>query len=307
MCTRTDILSTLAYFDIFDYPLKKREIILFLPNACAEGQFQTGLHELLTTSAIFKMGEFYSLQNNYNILQRRTKGNERARQMMVTAQKVAAFLSKFPFTRGVAVSGSLSKNFADESSDIDFFIITAKNRLWIARTFMYILVRLAMIFNKENFFCINYFIDEEQLEIEEKNIYTATEIVTLIPLYGSEIFNSFFLANNWTQKFLPNNYLRISIEKNAAFSPCKWLIEKVFSNKYGNNLDTFLMKITSKRWERDTQLKKINKNGLLFSMKTGKHYAKHDPVIFQSRVLGLHANKLFAVLNQETVRQILIS
>jgi predicted nucleotidyltransferase len=44
------------------------------------------------------------------------------------AKAVAKFLSWFPYIRGIAISGSLSKNFADENSDLDFFIITAANR-----------------------------------------------------------------------------------------------------------------------------------------------------------------------------------
>jgi hypothetical protein len=33
---------------------------------------------------------------------------------------------------------------------------------------------------------MNYFVDEADLDIKEKNIYTATELFTLIPLAGME-------------------------------------------------------------------------------------------------------------------------
>jgi hypothetical protein len=71
---RNDILSTLAYFDIFTYPLKQREIWLFLPNLYHHSEFEMALLALVDNGLIFKIGEFYSLQNNYAIAQRRCKG-----------------------------------------------------------------------------------------------------------------------------------------------------------------------------------------------------------------------------------------
>lgn len=304
MCIKTHILSTLAYFDIFDYPLKKREIFLFLPVASGEAEVELALHDLLSTFTIFKLDEFYSIKNNYSIIKRRNDGNRKANQLLATAEKVSSLLSKFPYIRGIGISGSLSKNFADENSDIDFFIITKRNRVWITRTFLYLLLRVAMVLKKDHLFCINYFIDEDQLVIEEKNIYTATEIVTLLPMYGSEIMNKFFSANAWTKEYLPNNYLRVSTAKSNRFSFLKWIIEGVLNNKPGDKLDTFLMKTTSARWANQTRRGKRNKNGLLFSMKTSKHYAKHDPAVLQDKIIALHNKKHSSLLDLGKVKKI---
>ena len=307
MSIKKDILSTLAYFDIFDYPLKKREIALFIPNSYNDPEFETAMDELLTSSGIYKMDQFYSLQNNYSIIQRRNKGNNKAMKVMVTAEKVASFLSKFPFVQGVAISGSLSKDYADDVSDIDLFLITSKNRLWIARSLLHVVYKIACLFKKQHLFCMNYYIDEEQLEIEEKNIYTATEIVTLIPLQGSVVFEEFFSANSWTKKFLPNNYMRISTAKTIRRIWPRRLVEWMLNNRMGNYIDNYLLRITSKRWEKKTHRKLINKNGLPFGMKTSKHFAKHDPNIFQTKILSLHESKLSALLTQHKVRPINIS
>jgi predicted nucleotidyltransferase len=126
---------------------------------------------------------------------------------------LAQLLIKFPYVRGIGISGSLSKNFADENSDIDLFIITKKNRLWIARTLMHLFKKLTFLVNKQHYYCMNYYIDEQQLEIVEKNIYTAIEVVTLIPLQGDGAFASFYSANAWTKDYLPNKVMRISSAK----------------------------------------------------------------------------------------------
>jgi len=135
---RKDILATLAYFNMFEYPLKKNEIFIFLGHCNDYHEFEQALNNLLSDSAIFKIGDFYSLQNDFEIAMRRYRGNEKAILMLKKAEKAATIIAAFPFVKGVAVSGSLSKYFADDQSDIDFFIITTSNRLWIARSFLHI-------------------------------------------------------------------------------------------------------------------------------------------------------------------------
>src|SRR5580700_11330519 len=231
---KRDILATLAYFNLFDYPLRKSEIFIFLGHCDDFPEFECGLRELQNESAIFKIGEFYSLHNNYSLASRRYRGNEKATVMLRKADKAASILSAFPFVRGIAVSGSLSKYFADENTDIDFFIITSANRLWIARTFLHIFKKFTYLLNMQDLFCMNYFIDEAELGIIEKNIYTATEIATILPLSGSKIFDAFFKANTWARSFFPNKYMYMPPPKEIKRTWFKYLVEKILNNRLGN-------------------------------------------------------------------------
>jgi hypothetical protein len=206
MDTKADILTTLAYFDLFHYPVMQKEIHFFLPHRVPSLEFEKALQELLDNGLIFMWVGFYALCNEEWLVQRRMKGNLLAREMLGTAGKIAALLSRFPYIRGVGVSGSLSKQYADEGSDIDLFIITARNRLWVGRTFLHLLKKLSFLIGREDWFCMNYFVDEAALEIPEKNLYTAIEIVTLIPMQGTLAFLSFGAANSWTEQVLPNSY-----------------------------------------------------------------------------------------------------
>jgi hypothetical protein len=85
----------------------------------------------------------------------------------------------------------LSKNFADERADIDYFVVTKANRLWIARTLMHLFKKLTFLVGKQHYFCMNYFVDEEALTIQEKNLFTAVEVATLIPVCGNGSMESF--------------------------------------------------------------------------------------------------------------------
>ncbi len=294
--TKENILATLAYFDIFSYPLTRAEIYLFLGKKYNYDDFDDAVSCLLIEGAIHQFDRFFTLKNDHQLAVRRVEGNSKAEELIRKAKRVGNILIRFPYVRGVAISGSLSKNFADEYSDIDLFIITAKNRLWVARTLMHCLKKLTFLVNREHYFCMNYYIDEQELQIAEKNIYTAIEIGTLLPLEGDIVFEKFYAANTWTRDFLPNKNMRIASAKPSKIPALKWLFEFLFNSWVGNALDTLLMKITARRWRQKTIHHKMNSHGQVLAMITGKHHSKPDPKNFQASLLLKYECKLDALL-----------
>lgn len=295
---KDNILSTLAYFDMFDYPLTGGEIYLFLKNKYPQTDFDDALQCLILNSLVFRFDSFYSLKNDRSLVTRRHNGNARAAEMIKIAGKVSDILIRFPYVRGIAISGSLSKNFADENSDIDLFIITAKNRLWIARTLMHAFKKLTFLVKKEGYFCMNYYVDEEQLEIVEKTLYTAIEVVTLIPLQGDDLFERFYAANAWTREHLPNKIMRITSAKPVKSSLLKSAFELLFNNALGNAIDDMLMRLTASQWLKKTLAMKRNAKGAVMAMDVKKHCSKPDPRNFQSKLLLRYENKVFDILHQ---------
>jgi predicted nucleotidyltransferase len=289
---RHHILAALAYFDLFNYPITLAEISYFLPENYRQSEIESAINELLQAGKVYQCGEFFSLQNNATLADRRVAGNEKARKMLQSAKKVAVLISYFPFVRGVAVSGSLSKNFADDKSDIDLFIITAANRLWIARSVLHLLKKVSFLFNRQHYFCMNYFVDEAQLTIEEKNIYTATEVATLLPLTGAKTFNGFYTANRWVKEFLPNYLIKISASDIKRFSWIQRTSEAILNNKFADKIEKRLMRITAKRWNHKSVKGSTNSKGLLMSMRASEHCAKPDPSVFQQRLLKRYELKL---------------
>ncbi|MBV8388582.1 MAG: nucleotidyltransferase domain-containing protein [Mucilaginibacter sp.] len=286
----------MAYFDLFHYPLTMEEIYLYLPAKCDAEELEFELRCLVIDKMVYCFDKFYTLKNEYFLVERRLDGNVRATRLIATAKKVSNFLIRFPFVRGIAISGSLSKNFADEDSDIDLFIITAKNKLWITRTLMHCFKKLTFLVKREHYFCMNYYIDEEELQIREKNIFTAIEIATLMPLHGDTTFEHFYTANNWTRNYLPNKCMRLTTAKTLKRSWLKVVFEWLLNNPPGNTLDTLLMKITVQRWDKKRQQKKLNIKGLIMGMDAGKHYAKPDPKNFQEKLIFKYQVKLSQIL-----------
>jgi hypothetical protein len=302
LAIKQDILSTLAYFDIFNYPITQSEIILFCRKTYSHRDFATILEAMVEEGVIFRFDGFYTLQNDYSVIPRRRTGNLKAKQLLRSADRVAVILSWFPFVRGIAISGSLSKNYADDQSDIDLFIITAKNRLWLARTLMHCLKKLSFLVNRQHLFCMNYYIDEAQLEIEEKNIYTATEIATLLPLRGIAAFREFYKTNAWSRNYLPNHQMRVSYVKEMPKSLVKRFLEFLLNNPLGDLLDNFFMKVTDRRWHKKRLNNKLNSRGLVMSMDAAKHCAKPDPGVFQERLVDIYEKKAAFLINKSEKR-----
>jgi hypothetical protein len=301
-----EILSTLAYFDLFDYPLTRNEIYRYLQRPFTIKEYEVGLGNLLNEMLVYRIGDFYSLHNDTALAQRRKNGNVYAKELIKKADSISAYISRFPFVEGVAVSGSLSKNFADLNADIDFFIITKRGRLWVARTFLHLYKKLSYLTGKQHLLCMNYFIDEDALSIKEKNIYTATELVTLMPMHGISSFEKLYQANSWTSLFLPNNYMRINNSKAIEKPFFSRLLQKIFNLKPGNYIDSLLMRLTIMSWKRKTKLKKKNSHGFVLSLDAGKHYAKPDPFKFQQKMLDAYSFKIahLSALYEEEMQSI---
>ena len=222
---------------------------------------------------------------------RRTKGNQMAQQSLALAKRQARLISKFPFVRAVMASGSLSKDYMDEHSDLDFFVITKPNRLWIARMLL-MLYKKIFLSNSHKYFCTNYFIDENHLEIEEKNIFTATELVTLLPLYGKEYYTQLIAANGWLKNSLPNHTSR-SIEGVPAHQP-SWVkqhLEKVINLLGADRFETICMNSFSSRWKKLYQ-QSYSKADFEISFKTKEYVSKGHPKNHQRKVLDLYQQKL---------------
>lgn len=293
---KESILRALAYFDIFCYPLTKEEVAKFMNQPADNRRVEECLSELLNEGTVFLHQEFYSLQDNPLAIHRRKEGQQRAEQLLKKAMKIGRFLYQFPFVRGVAVSGSLSKNFAEENADIDFFIITKANRLWLARTFMHLFKKLTFLTGRQHYYCMNYYIDEEALLLEDKNIFTAVELKTVLPVRGENTMAHFFATNQWANEWLPNCGYKKQTQKDPKRTVFKNVFEWLLDNRVGNALDKYLFRLISRRWKNKIDRQTINYKGVMMGMVTGRHYAKSNPGNLQAKVLQQYEEKTAKVL-----------
>jgi predicted nucleotidyltransferase len=205
------ILKTLAYADVFSYPLTAKEIHLFL---IGQKTNQTDLaKELKGLKNVSQKRGFFYLKNQEKIFFLRQKRKKYSQEKLKIARKVTGWLKLVPWIKMVGITGNLAMNNADMDDDIDLLIVTTKDRLWLSRLSAILIAELLRVRRRPgqksvaNKICLNMFLDEVHLKIpqKEQNLLTAHEICQLRPFFSKDNFyQKFIQQNQWSQKFLPN-------------------------------------------------------------------------------------------------------
>jgi hypothetical protein len=137
--------------------------------------------------------------------------------------------------------------------------------------------------NSHKYFCVNYFVSSDRLEIEEKNQFTATELATVIPLYNQSIYVDLLQSNGWLKGFYPNFIPRPVSGKIETTSALKRFMEKTINFMGGRVLDAWCMKLTYKRWVKVYQ-SQYSPADFRIAFKTRKHASKNHPKHYQKKI-----------------------
>lgn len=300
------ILKVLTYFDVFSYPLSSQEIHLFLDQEIPPEALPPVLKQLTYAGIIYQLEGYYSVHNDSSLVAKRKRENKRAGLLLPKARMVSKILLYFPFVRAIGISGSLSKYVANQEADFDYFIITQTNRLWVTRTLMVLLRRSSCLVGKQDWLCLNYYIDESCLQIPEQNIYTATEIVTLIITQPTQTSHMFLDANAWVNRYYPNYKLQQPLQQACPNNLVKKVLESLLNPEFLNRIDTWLMDLTVNRLKKRKEVGKLvtNKGKQLELPLFDRHYCKHNPDFFQAEVLKSHQEKLHILIKkyQESIQ-----
>jgi hypothetical protein len=135
---------------------------------------------------------------------------------MKLARKLTGKLSKFGTILFMGVSGSVASEYPKLGDDIDLLIICKSDSLWVTRFWVRLYIWLTGIphrrigeAEKENEFCFNMWIDENELELPLKkqilkNGMDAILVKTLIN--RQDTWERFMGANKWIGEYLAHSY-----------------------------------------------------------------------------------------------------
>lgn len=203
MTIKDSVLKTYKYSSLFDFPLYPKEVLFWLATSK-----KTNLSKI-TPLLIKKLSR--------EEVQKRIIRFKASQRKKLYAKSTLKFLKFFPFVQFVGISGSVSVDNATEKDDIDIFIITSPNTLWLIRPFVLLILEMLGVRRRKNtksthaqdLICPNLWLDANNLIIgnERRNLFTAHEVLQIFPLINkNETFENFIAKNRWVKKYLANAY-----------------------------------------------------------------------------------------------------
>lgn len=208
---KTQVIETLAYADIFDYPLKEEEVMRWLIGKKSNNSYKKLIKKV--NGVVFRKDGFLYLSERENIVTVRKQRQAYARKKLERAKSITKFLSLIPTIALIGLSGSLAMVNAKRHDDIDIFIVSLPNTLWLTRFFAVVTLELLGMRRRPgtqkigNTVCLNMFIDRNHLTIpkDQQSLFTAHEVCQLMVLYNkNHTYEKFLNENSWVKKYLPN-------------------------------------------------------------------------------------------------------
>jgi len=258
------VLFTIVYYNVSGFPPTTFEVWKHLIN------FRQNLKEpcdffdiVRILDAELKKGffvcqdSFWCLKGFEYIIRQRIKKQKIAIKKIKKAKNWIRLAALVPFVRGVFINGTLAMKRANDQSDWDVLTVMKKNRIWLGRLF--ISAFFQSFFKRRHHdkikdrFCLNHFLTEDGLIMEENNAYLANELAFTMPIYGKEVFNKFIQLNEHQLLRYKPNYSRnqlghfFLLRENLILEKGRLLIEWLIESLFGNFLNWLVKKAMIKR------------------------------------------------------------
>jgi hypothetical protein len=118
-----------------------------------------------------------------------------------------------PWIRLVAISGSTAYAGNNPDDDLDFYIVTRRNRLWATLLFAMLAARLYKLENSESpQLCFNRFQEEDECQDSFRSLQDplfAREALSLRVLRGQSYYNELVRSASWMQHFFPGLFRQV--------------------------------------------------------------------------------------------------
>ena len=264
------VLRTIAYYDVFDYPLTAAEVWRWLYRRADEEltashqEVQQVCDELVGQGRLSKEKDWYVLPNRNALIQLRAERFVLGQKKWRRVKSMARFCEIIPYVKMVAVCNTLAIDNARKESDMDVFIVTSPERMWLARMMVTGIVSMLGYrrhgTNITDRVCLSFYVTAQSLDLEPLKIAVGQEdpylrfwTTQIVPLMDDGIYEKFQKNNAWVTTRLPNGWLWNWHERllpvESLLRNIKHSFESVFATGIG---------MQAEDWARRYQLKRIN-------------------------------------------------
>ncbi len=230
------VKKTLLYASLFNSGIKKDDLLKNLFDIKSnEGEIGIAIQSLQCEDKILVNGDYIYLKNSrYKYYDKRKLqiGRRRFSQLM-------NMLNKIPFTSAIAFSGGSANYYEEDHDDIDLFIITKPNTVFIV---YFIIHLLSLMFKARNQICVNHMIDETNLVVNSPgDFFVAHQIISLKPFKNELMISRFQNQNEWLNEFFPNFKLKTTSDIKSSklyglFIPINKILKYFYRTLYREKL-----------------------------------------------------------------------
>ncbi|OGZ58931.1 MAG: hypothetical protein A3B96_02240 [Candidatus Spechtbacteria bacterium RIFCSPHIGHO2_02_FULL_43_15b] len=285
------LISTICFYDaVGGVALTKIELYRSLTSpysAQSEGKNATRIGDGSFYAFLLSLGDveseprilsrrgFYFLAKNKLGYERRIHFSKAGIKKWRIAAKMVRALSFLPYTRMIAVTGSLSMNTATAASDIDLLVVSKNDRIWTTRALVTAVMHVIRKRRHGSFIsdriCLNHYISEADMTLVPKNLFSAHIFLSLIPIWGYSSTKSELARRNqlWTSNYFNNgrkqNMNLREFISGSKVSTAKKILEKMIPNPTQDIIELLLKKAQSKKIKRSIKTSHIKENDIIFN------------------------------------------
>ncbi|MBD3223720.1 MAG: hypothetical protein GF313_03275 [Caldithrix sp.] len=196
---REQLMTTIKMAHRYGNGFTREQVYQFLPIKMDRYRFNSMVDALVSTQQLREVQSILLAENVYNSHFRHQLLSRGIFDAYKIYLKVFAHL---PWVRFMALTGSNAfESCCHEEDDIDLFVVTAGDRLWITYLWMVLLSKLT---NKRKYLCLNYLVDEDHLTVYPHNYFAAVQLLQMRPLFNAHYKEKLIAKNSWIFNELPN-------------------------------------------------------------------------------------------------------
>ena len=197
------IARSVIYASLFDYPLTLSQ----LHHTLIESE-QTPAEILAVYDGSARLQRIVDRRDGFffpvgraDLIAERRRREARSLRFLHQHDTTLRLVCALPFTRLVALSGSVAHLNLEPEGDLDLFIITRGRRVWTVTVAVLLLTKLL---RRRRVVCANFVLADSHLALEPHDLFTANQVLHLKPLIGEDLLDAFLAANPFVTRFYPN-------------------------------------------------------------------------------------------------------
>jgi hypothetical protein len=197
------IVRSVIYASLFDYPLTLDQLhhaLLESDQSPSEILATYNGSDRLRRVIGYRDGFFFPAGRDELVAERRHR-EARSRAFLQRYRAVLRLICAVPYTRMVALSGSVAHLNLERGGDLDLFIVTRGRHVWTVAVTVLLLTKCL---GRRRIVCANLILADSRLALEQQDLFTANQVIHLKPLVGDELLDDFLAANPFVRQLYPN-------------------------------------------------------------------------------------------------------